>query len=538
MGNEARELLEMAGKKTAFDPSYTGACVTKWGKMLQAVDKKDPIQNPRNRMITAVLLENQMGHMKSLQEDTTTANAGYFQKQVFPILRRVFPNLIANQIVSVQPLTAPYGGVAFYEKRYDNAKGSKITQAGVTGLPTAMAYTGKVAEGDNMVQNFSKYYSSEFVDYDAVCSDTGTTPSVLTYASSLCNTTQWGPIRDNGTSGQRTFTVKAYYAMRNADNANATVQVIATMNASGHLIDNTANLNDVGTFDITNGHWSITPKGTSGSASTFVSNTVVYFQYYVNWELVYQTSGAAIPSISLHLTMYPVIPEKRPLKAEWTAEAMEDLKALYGLDAETELVSTFSNEVMLETDRSILAELIAGAAHVATYTYADTCPGEIEKIRSLLTMISAMSARIHKTSMRAPANFIVVGPAVQSLLDQLSTHGDYAAIEQDVVASSYGPLTSDYGISRVGTLLHKWAVYVDPFQDETKILVGLKGNSWLDAGYAYLPYIPFEVTPSFFDPNTQTVRKGMYTRYATKMLRPEYYGVITVSGLPSVTTTL
>jgi hypothetical protein len=204
------------------------------------------------------------------------------------------------------------------------------------------------------------------------------------------------------------------------------------------------------------------------------------------------------------------------------------------MDVETEIVSTFSNEVMLEIDREIIDDLIAGAMHSGTYTYSDTAPGEIEAIRRMLTSIGAMSGRIHKASGRAPANFIVVGPSVASLLDQLSTHGDYASIEQGVLNPWYNDTMANYGISRVGTLLRKWAVYLNPWQDETKILVGLKGRGFIDAGYAYCPYVPLQVTPTFLDPDDQTFRKGIRTRFATKMLRSEYYGVITCSGLPTV----
>jgi hypothetical protein len=192
---------------------------------------------------------------------------------------------------------------------------------------------------------------------------------------------------------------------------------------------------------------------------------------------------------------------------------------------------------MLEIDRGIIADLLAGAVHSAAYTYSATVPGEVESIRQLITQVSAVSAKIHQTSGRAPANFMVVGPAVGSLLDQLSTHGDFASIEGNIKSPSYGPVTADYGIVRIGTLLRKWAVYMDPYIDETKILIGLKGKNFLDAGYVYAPYVPLQVTPTFLDPDDQTFRKGVRTRYATKMLRPEYYGVVNVSGLPTVTST-
>jgi hypothetical protein len=146
-----------------------------------------------------------------------------------------------------------------------------------------------------------------------------------------------------------------------------------------------------------------------------------------------------------------------------------------------------------------------------------------------------VAAEIHRASGRAPANFVVVSPAVGALLDQLSSHGDYASIEQNVQSPTYGPLTSDFGIARIGTLLKRYAVYQDPYMTQNKILVGLKGNNFLDAGFVYAPYVPLQVTPTFMDPNDFTFRKGVRTRYATRMLRPEYYGVVTCSGLPTVT---
>lgn len=538
MGTEARELLEKAGQRTVHDPHYANACMEKWKPLLEATDKTDPIQFPYNKKVTAVLLENQMEHMKTLNEDTLSTNTGYFTKYVFPVLRRVWPNLIANQIVSVQPMTSPVGGIFYYEKKYTDRKGTMIPPVGPTGTPTNQNYDGELTAGSNMQQNFGKYYSSEFIDYDVVCTDTGVgTSGALTQASANSRVTDWSPIRDNATVGQRTFTVRAYYRMLDADAASADTAVMATMNDAGNLIDDTANTNNVGTFDISNGQWSINAAGSGGTNSPFTDNTVIYFQYFVNWELVYATAGAKIPSVNLDITLHTVQAEARKLKARWTQEAVEDMRALHGMEVETEIVSTFANEVMLEVDREIIGDLVNGAQHAASYAYSSTVPGEIESIRELITVIGSVSARIHKTSGRAPANFLVCGPSVAALLDQLSTHGDYASIEQNIQPTSYGPLTADYGIARVGTLLRKWAVYLDPYMDETKILVGLKGNNFLDAGYVYAPYVPLQMTPTFMDPNDFTSRKGVWTRYATRMLRSEYYGVITCSGLPTVTTT-
>lgn len=528
MSTEARQLLEMAGPNTIHDTGYANACISKWQPLLESTGKEDPIQVPYIKKVTAVLLENEMQHLKQLNEDTLSTNTGYFTKYTFPILRRVWPNLIANQIVSVQPMTAPVGGIFYYEKKYTDRKGAKIPYTGIADDPTDMNYDGELLANDNMMQNLGKNYSSEFIDYDCVCTDTGTTPSTLNNTIANCRTTDWSPIRANGTVGQRTFYSKFYYRIDGSPD----VECTATMNDSGNLIDQWGHT--VGTFDITDGTWSITPQDSVGSAANFVTNSVVYAQYFINFELIYQTPGGKIPSVHLDISLVTVQAESKKIKARWTVEAVDDMRALHGLDVETEIVSTFSHEVMLEIDRTIIDELIAGAMHTASYTYVDTCPGEIETIRKLLTVLGAMSGRIHKASGRAPANFIVVGPSVMSLLDQLSTHGDYAAIEQGMVNPWYNDTMAHYGISRVGTLLRKWAVYLNPWQDETKILMGLKGRGFIDAGYAYCPYVPLQVTPTFLDPEDQTFRKGIRTRFATKMLRSEYYGVITCADLPTV----
>jgi len=532
MEPEARQLLEMAGAKSVHNPSYAQTCVKKYGKLLEG------IKNPYVKRCTAVLMENEMGYLRDLKEDTLSTDAGSWTKYTFPLLRRVWPNLISNELVSVQPMTSPVSGIFYYEKKYDDRKGSKIPQGSITNLPYNQSYDGELRADDNMQQNFAKYYSSEFNDYDVLCTDTDGA-ATKNQGAANCRRPGWSPIRAPGVSGQRTFYVKLFY--RVLDNAGlvyldgeATLDpTLATIN----LLDNFTGA-VVGTFDVTTGNWTLNAVDETGVASTFEDDTVIYSQYFVNWELVGYTDGAELPSVSLDITLHEVRAEASKLKARWSVEAVDDLKALHGMDAETELVSTFANDVMLEVDRRIITDLVNGASHADTYTYNGGIPGEMESIRQLITTVGAMAARIHKTTLRAPANFMVVPPGIGSLLDQLSTHGDYASIEQDVKPTSFGPIMGDFGIARVGTLLRKYAVYQDPYMDDDKILIGLRGNNFLDAGYVYAPYVPLQVTPTFLNPDDQTFRKGVRTRYATRMLRPEYYGVITCSNIPAPTTTL
>ena len=136
---EARDLMTEGGQRTAMDQSFVQSVSAKWSPLLEG------IENPYHRGVMGILYENQMDHLKSLNEETLSTGVGSFTKYIFPILRRVFPNLIANQIVSVQPMTAPVGGIFTYEYKYGDTKGN-------------------VTQNQNLIENFNRYYSSEYID--------------------------------------------------------------------------------------------------------------------------------------------------------------------------------------------------------------------------------------------------------------------------------------------------------------------------------------------------------------------------------------
>jgi hypothetical protein len=152
----------------------------------------------------------------------------------------------------------------------------------------------------------------------------------------------------------------------------------------------------------------------------------------------------------------------------------------------------------------------------------------------MITVISTVSNQIHTKTLRAPANWIVTSPAVSALISQLTTHADFRPLWVSDGASPYGPadmprpLTQygQFGIYKTGTLMNKWMVYEDPYFTNNLMLVGLKGASFLDAGYVWAPYIPLQVTATFLDPSDFSLRKGLRTRYAKSVLRSEFYGQI------------
>jgi hypothetical protein len=542
---EARQLWEAAGaaaKGTVLDESYNAQIVRKWSALPVkggVVNLLEGLDTQRAK-VTAMCLENQATFMRGLNEDTLSTNAGSFQKYIFPMVRRLFPNLIMNDIATVQPMTGPSGAMFTMEMKYDDRKGAKLPWGGISNQPYAMAYQGAVAAGDDMIKNFAQNYASEYIDYDAVCTDTGAAPATLTNAAANCRLPNWKPMRAPGTSGQRTFSVIATYRVTDAAvPVTGVYTVTATLDPTGlttNLVDQYTHT--VGTLDVTTGAWTINALLIAGGASTFVANTVIYLKYYVNSELTYTVSGNRLQRMSLSLTRHDIVAERFPLSTAWSLDAAQDLRAQHGMDLEAELVQAAANEIGCEIDRKGIQMMIDGAAHAATYTYALTTPGEMEKIHNLVTMIDAVSANIARTGGRGPATFVVCGPEVAALIGQLAAHTDWASNASVQVGPSHGATNTQYPIYRAGSINGKYSVYVNVWQDATKVLVGYKGQSWLDAGFGYAPYVPLFATDTFTDPNTLMSSKGMASRGALKMLRSEYYGVVTVSGLPTVTSTL
>lgn len=529
---EARDILQESGKGTIADQSYVTQLSEKYKNYLVGIDDN------YTRGATAILMENEMEYLRNLNEDTLSTNVGSFTKYIFPMLRRVFPNLIANQIVSVQPMTAPVGGIFTYEYKYGDRKGVKNpTHGSITNNPYDQNYDGELNSGDEMIKNFGVNYSSEYVDYDVICTDGGGNATV-TESTNNGRRPSFLPMRTPGTDAQKTYTVTLY--ARTAEGG-GTDRIISA-DAAGNLTDQDSNA--CGTIDFTTGNFTVNAILVAGGASTFLAGTVIYAIYWYNSELVYNTENTQIPSMNLDITLETVKAESRKLKATWSAEAVDDLRALHGLDAEAELVSGISNEIALEIDRQIITELLAGVGHTATYDFqfnggsAGDHTTEMEAIRGLLTPVEAVSAEIHRTSGRSPANFMVVSPVVNGMLAQLTSHYDYQMNAAVAQKPSYGPLTANFGVTRAGTLFNKYTVYIDPYMPQNDILIGLKGASFLDAGYVFAPYVPLMATPTFQDPDNFMNKKGLRSRYATKMLRPEYYGKITVSNLPTVTTSL
>lgn len=497
MSFEARNMLAET-RQSINDKSYVRSLITKWGEFLEGMPDRTEAQK-YTLGVTALLMENQVRHLTDMAEDTRTQNVGSFTKYIFPILRRVFPNLIANEIVSVQPMTAPVGAVFFLDYVYGVSKGA--TQA-----------------GNIFPRDFDRNYSSEYVAGEVLVTGDGTNFGGA--GTALSASLSFSPVRPLDST--RGYSV----VIREEDSSGNVIQT-ATDNGTGGFTGNVS----AGTLNYSNGAlfaFKFTAAVTNGNQ--------VKAYYYYDMEL-----NSKVPSVQLDVKKAPVEARSRKLKALWSAEAAEDLRAFHGLDAETEMVSSVAQEIAMEIDREIINDLFQSST--GTTASFDRIPpagiAEIDHLRSLITQISTVSNLIHKKTLRAPANFIVTSPEVSALIAQLTTHGDFRSLFVSGGESPYGPadmprpLTQhgQFGIYKTGTLMGKWMVYEDPFFQRDQMLIGLKGTSFLDAGYVWAPYVPLQVTPSFMDPADFSIRKGLRTRYASKLLRSEYYGQLRISNL-------
>jgi hypothetical protein len=250
-----------------------------------------------------------------------------------------------------------------------------------------------------------------------------------------------------------------------------------------------------------------------------------------------------IPEINLKVDSVSVTAVTKKLKAKWTPELGQDLNAYHNLDAEVELTSILSEQIALEIDREILTDLTRGAS-AAVYHWSRSpslfvdkkTGGELgassaapdftgtvsEWYETLGETINDVSAQIHRKTLRGGANFLVTSPEVANILE--FTSGFRANVTNDDAKGTAGT-------QQVGTLSKRYDVYVDPYFPRNLILVGRKGKSFLESGYVYSPYVPLQVTPTIFGVEDFVPRKGVMTRYAKKMVRPDLYGLVVVRGL-------
>lgn len=507
---EARTLdgADHQNEANIHNDKYVSQLMERWRKYVDVLPDYDGDPKDYRKKTTAMVLESTYQSLPTMvqqsplpelteAESTQTSAIDAYAQTIFPILMRVFPNLIAHELVSVQPMSGPIGAVFHFEYKHGTSKGS-------------------TEQGENLVESFNEHYSSEYVDGEYLATGDGT--NFGGGGSDLNSSLSFNPVYPNDTQvADPDLKVRIV-----EEDSNGNVQQEAIDDGEGNF-----------TFDPSGGQGSI--DYATGSISSFkfadvpADGNVINAYYYYDME-----GNQQVPQITLDIAMEEIRAKSRKLNVTWSAESADDLRHLHGVEGESQLLGGVSNEIGLEIDREILSDLQDASQTSATWDRTGKAPGlaEMDYLKTLLTTLSSVSSSIHNKTKRAPANWIVTSPQVASIFAQFQSHGDFIPSAPTVERpSSYGNVTSDFGIFEYGTLMNRWSVYQDPYMDSNKILMGLKGRSYLDAGYAYCPFVPLQFTPTFLDPTDHNFKKGLRTRYAKRTLRGEFFGDVTVQNL-------
>ena len=585
----------------------------------------------------AVLLENQA---KSLLKEQTSMTSGPgiegFAAVAFPIVRRVFAGLIANDLVSVQPMSLPSGLIFFLDFVYSDNLGSGNTQNSRFGnaKDTSIYGTDKVGSqitgGVNLVDaaggdtsgpgrgGMTGYaYGSPTGSLTETTSVTGSAANiglkaVITLDGNLSEAQskvlQFDPDLLAVTDGRQVVVFDIAlneFSRPDTDNLSAFAlpelqdgAYLANIQGSSHglknFLDNNGSIS-LGTATQVSQVRRLTQRIPAGSnmgntTRSSLTSQAECIRFFIsdpgagNTEVL-NTSAAAmaasnalrsesviypqkdgitstanklgaidgfnfplegnedIPEIDIKVDSIAITAQTKKLKAKWTPELGQDLNAYHNIDAEVELTSILSEQIALEIDREILADLVNGAT-AATY-YWSRSPGLFvnkvtgeelgataaapdftgtvsEWYETLIETINDVSAQIHRKTLRGGATHVVCSPEVANILE--FTAGFRANVTADADKG-------DIGAVKVGSLNRKFDVIVDPYFPRNVILVARIGSSFLESGYVYAPYVPLQTTPTIFGPEDFVPRKGVMTRYAKKMVRPDMYGLVICRGL-------
>jgi len=543
----------------------------------------------RNGM--ARLLENQA---KELLRESSSMNAGDvegFAAVAFPLVRRVFGNLIANDLVSVQPMSLPSGLIFFLDFTVSNEIGADSTAPNprLGYVVNSSLYGGgvvgsQITGGVKLTGSYAA--AGPYALNNGYSSPTGST----TGATVLLTARASGTVGEGGVpdwsadiAGSNTSTYELTNILQfDPDIASGTFFIVGTSTLA-RLTDQQFNTEDfvacrlsiASNADLPRGSQvrrltRVDPNSTSNVLWTVVATgselaadmtSMLALAVTASFPIVddFQSGGALgsvigdpiwglegnaeIPEIDIKVDSIAVTAITKKLKAKWTPELGQDLNAYHNLDAEVELTQILSEQIALEIDREILEDLVRGAkagvrywsrspgdflnretgVAIGTGTVAPDFTGNVsEWYETLIETINDVSAQIHRKTLRGAANFVVCGPEVANVLE--FTAGFRANVTAD---SDRG----DAGAVKVGSLSKKFDIIVDPYFPRELLLVGRRGSSFLESGYVYAPYVPLQTTPTIFGVEDFVPRKGVMTRYAKKMVRPDMYGLVIVKSL-------
>jgi hypothetical protein len=504
----------------------------------------------------AVILENQAKQL--VVETNTTAGTNSmlggtgenWAGIALPLVRRVFAEIVAKDFVSVQPMSMPSGLVFYLDFQYGDNK--TPFQAGKS-LYGSLADVQATDTDITNVDPTGGLYGQGRYGYSMNQFSASVTVTTASYATAASDSLAPFVNYDSRYIGTST----TLYRVNISDAQLATLDLPDFLAASAFIISgsgvNPANvLQQFTTY-------------TSGSGMNFITNaapsvgaasTVLFYNKQTtpaqrgDFEADRTDTSVpnslnpdqiVIPTVNIEMKSDSIVAKTRKLKAQWTPELAQDLNAYQNIDAEAELTGLLSQYIAMEIDLEILGMLTEEAATTGywsaennkiwngtSFVQTSTTTGGFYNTQggwfaTLGTVLQSVSNKILQKTLRGQANFLVISPAVATIMQSIPGYASDAGAELDKVFN--------FGSQKIGTLNSRYKVYVNPYFSDNVILMGYKGAQFLESGAVYAPYVPLLMTPLVYDPNTFVPKKGIMTRYAKKMVRPEFYGKVFVNGL-------
>jgi len=582
--SNVQQLLESAAGSWKSLQSDAAKLAGKWTKtgLLEGLTEVD-----KNNM--SLLLENQAKQL--VTESNQIASNSFYTSGgqgenwagiALPLVRKVFGTIVAKEFVSVQPMNMPSGLVFFLDFQYGNTKTPYTTGQSLYGtrntasqFPFSNIADGGLYGGPEGRFTYATNQFSASVNFSSSATQAG--PSAYASGTGSVVSASWQDVNFDSdysasvAAGQLyKFTVATASTFLPSFDQDAVRGFVIT---SGSNFTVTQLLPAFTSYNYTNNTISFIVTGSSNFATiAATSRALVSYEKSTSQDGINVTSGdnvtsgnvsgrgdfeasgsfsipnaanasqIVIPEINVRMQSQPITAKTKKLKAVWTPEFAQDLAAYQNIDAEAELTNIMSEYISMEIDLEILDMLIEDASAATEYWSAVSnqtisSTGVIgtssyyntqgQWFQTLGTKIQKVSNKIHQLTLRGGANFLVTSPTIATILESIPGFASTSNGEADQMEYAFG-------VQKIGAVNGRYKVYKNPYMTENLILMGYRGSQFLETGAVFAPYIPLIMTPLVYDPDTFTPRKGLLTRYAKKMLRPEFYGKIYVSGLTTI----
>ena len=518
----------------------------------------DDIEDSTKKTGMAVLLENQATQLiKEASQTGTGGSKEEWSGVALPLVRRIFGELAAQEFVSVQPMNLPSGLIFFLDFKYGSANQANHVQnsdifgnTSASGDPAGGLY-GAGKSGYSINDKVTAIQLSGSAVASGVFSLEHPTWKELEFEPDLSASLHAGNL-------SKLTVDSAAFTRADLEGVKAFQVTASFIDAIFPQYTTVASNGDV-SFIVQHGE-AHTADDNIAMVNTTATASVLYHQQPTAAQRgdfeqsSFTTPGPSsaddlqIPEVDIQLRSEAIVAKTRKLKAVWTPELAQDLNAYHSVDAEAELTAMLSEYIAMEIDLEILDMLKLNADAKTAYWSAKVgfeydgsgtgAPAwtEISGASNAYTKsswyqtlgikIQSVSNAIHQKTLRGGANFVVVSPETATILESVS---GYVANTGDASAKQYA-----MGVEAVGSINNRYTVYKNPYMTANDILVGFRGSNFLETGAVYAPYVPMIMTPLVYDPQNFTPRKGVMTRYAKKMVRPEFYGKVIVADIDQV----